>query len=237
MNSSGASSADGAAAASSIARPPSAWTLTIAAPEPAAAATARSTVAGMSWSFRSRKTREPACGDVADDRGTLGDERLEADLEPRGAGREALRRRQDFLPGREVERDADLLARAHPSAPSSSTGAPAWRARPTSDEAGLPRASQYAASSSTRRPETPGSLKFAVPTWTADGSRREELQDVRELRDPADSHQRERPAGRGPPGRPSGRRAAGSPGRRARPCRRRSAASPSPGRSPSRRTC
>src|SRR6266536_400407 len=46
-------------AASSISRPPSAWTVTIAAPERDAAATARPTVVGMSWSFRSRKTRAP----------------------------------------------------------------------------------------------------------------------------------------------------------------------------------
>src|ERR1700693_3319434 len=39
---------------------PKARTLSIAAPERAAAATARSTVAGMSWNFRSRKTRAPS---------------------------------------------------------------------------------------------------------------------------------------------------------------------------------
>ncbi len=42
-----------------IAWPPSAWTLTIQTPSRVAAAMAPATVFGMSWNFRSRKTRSP----------------------------------------------------------------------------------------------------------------------------------------------------------------------------------
>src|SRR5450756_842813 len=42
-----------------ISAPPAAWQFTIAAPVRAAAAAARPTVLGMSWSFRSRKTPAP----------------------------------------------------------------------------------------------------------------------------------------------------------------------------------
>ena len=48
-----------ATAASSMRRPPLAWTVSMAAPRAAQLAAARSTVAGMSCSLRSRKTRGP----------------------------------------------------------------------------------------------------------------------------------------------------------------------------------
>src|SRR5678815_1300763 len=54
-----APSAAARAAACIIALPPDAWTLIIQAPVLTAASTACATVLGMSWNFRSRKTREP----------------------------------------------------------------------------------------------------------------------------------------------------------------------------------
>ena len=151
-------------AASSIARPPDACTFRSDAPERAGGGDRAATVLGMSWNFRSRNTFA-LCATSATSAGPLRDEGLEADLEPADLRAEAARRREDLRPVRKVERDAELLGAAHPSAPASTSGALRRERAPDERRRRRRRARRSSASSSaTRRAEIPGSRKLAVPT-------------------------------------------------------------------------
>src|SRR6185436_724479 len=106
--------------------------------------------------------------DLAHEPGPLRDEGLEPDFQPADAACQPARHGQSLAARGEVEGDADPVGGFHPSAPASPPTFVAARcARPTSAATVVFFHSQYPASSPTSRPDTPGSLKLAVPTWIA----------------------------------------------------------------------
>ena len=64
---------------------------------------------GMSWNFRSRKTRSPLAASVRDDRRPFGGEQLVADLEAADAAAQRVGELQRLAAGRHVERDQELI--------------------------------------------------------------------------------------------------------------------------------
>ena len=96
-------------AARIIALPPDAWTLTIQTPSRVAAATAPATVFGMSWNFRSRKTRSPRADELLDDRRPVAGEQPAADLEAADGAAQRVGERARLVGGVDVERDEELI--------------------------------------------------------------------------------------------------------------------------------
>ena len=88
----GLRSARRALAASIIARPPAAWTVSIAGSSGASASTALATVLGMSWSLRSRKIGRPCSAMRQHAVRAVGAEEFEAELHAAGEAADGLAR-------------------------------------------------------------------------------------------------------------------------------------------------
>ena len=101
------------AAASIIAAPPSVWTVAIATPSAARAATASATVFGMSCHLRSRKTRSPRSVSTPNEVGALTGHEDRSDLHPPRL-RQPVQQPQRLRATRQVQRDDHL---SHPHAP------------------------------------------------------------------------------------------------------------------------
>ena len=97
-------------AAAIIALPPAAWTVRIAGSRGASAATAFSTVFGMSWSLRSRKIGSPVLGDAEHALVPVRAEEFEAELHAGGNAADVARDRRRAVHVLRVEGDED---RAH----------------------------------------------------------------------------------------------------------------------------
>ena len=151
------------------------------------------TVFGMSWSFRSRKTRGPSAATSRDERRALRDERLEPDLQPADARREPPRRREDFRRASgsraRCRRDRPPGAVIPPLPPRASPAREPC-ARPTRSARRRRGAAQYAASSSDEPSRDAGIPEVRRPDLDRRRARREELEHVGEVRDPADPDER-----------------------------------------------
>ena len=226
-----ASASAASRAALIIARPPDACTLTIHTPSRVAAATAPATVLGMSWNFRSRKTRSPrAASSSTNDGPWLVNSRLPI-LNPPTTPRSSSASARARSDGVDVERHEQLIhVRSTPS-----PLLPFDRADQIGDARDPMTLHVVADAVEQLRPD-----ERIDEVGRADLDRRcagdDELERVARVGDAAHADDRDLHQSAGTR-RPCARRSAGSPARSVRRRRSRSSAAASRRRAPSPGTC
>ena len=171
-------------AASSISRPPEACTLTMRGARATAAADGAGDCGRDVVELQVEENIRAVAATLFDERRTFRDEELEPDLEPADSARESPRRGEARRRARRKSRARQIRSRARHRGSARRTRR---CARPTrSATVDLLRLA-VRVELADQPPRDPGSLKFAVPTWTAEAPAEQELEHVGQLRDSADS--------------------------------------------------